>query len=506
MVWSFDPLERMPAPGDGGCQGRGRLADAGPAAYIAGMNADEIQVALETAEGIPEAALRAAMQEAAFLAPAVIAIAQRMAGGYMPLPREERLLRFGLHAVAAARETSACPAFLALLKLQALELEWLFGEDRTQAMTKLLLALFDGDDAAVCALAADPALDGEVRSALMTALARLAWEGRASRERVIELLDRVDRDELAEVRSLAWLGWQEAILLLGLTDWTERVERGWDAGRLPWLQRDVDRQDWVEQTQEAAAHPDDPARFVERFIVPIEDPAAEIGWSAEPASGPEDAPTSDELAWLELLLWRRAAKGTMPLEQADGFLTALAVGPVRVSPAEFLPQIWGDTADRPLFDTQEHDDLASDLLARHHASIEAALRQGKRIVPWIGEDVSALVGTLWARGFMQGVEGQRSAWRTLTANQRVAERLLVPIVAMAPEMVEASAAKLTPENRQIVIRGLPSLVAGIHVFWRDGEAGLFGRQQPQRPAKVGRNEPCPCGSGKKYKRCCGALA
>jgi uncharacterized protein YecA (UPF0149 family) len=24
------------------------------------------------------------------------------------------------------------------------------------------------------------------------------------------------------------------------------------------------------------------------------------------------------------------------------------------------------------------------------------------------------------------------------------------------------------------------------------------------PPVVGRNEPCPCGSGKKYKRCCGA--
>ncbi|MFN5684903.1 SEC-C metal-binding domain-containing protein, partial [Bradyrhizobium sp.] len=22
--------------------------------------------------------------------------------------------------------------------------------------------------------------------------------------------------------------------------------------------------------------------------------------------------------------------------------------------------------------------------------------------------------------------------------------------------------------------------------------------------KIGRNDPCPCGSGKKYKRCCGA--
>jgi uncharacterized protein len=27
---------------------------------------------------------------------------------------------------------------------------------------------------------------------------------------------------------------------------------------------------------------------------------------------------------------------------------------------------------------------------------------------------------------------------------------------------------------------------------------------PVRRAKVGRNDPCPCGSGKKYKRCCGA--
>jgi preprotein translocase subunit SecA len=24
--------------------------------------------------------------------------------------------------------------------------------------------------------------------------------------------------------------------------------------------------------------------------------------------------------------------------------------------------------------------------------------------------------------------------------------------------------------------------------------------------KVGRNDPCPCGSGKKYKNCCGALS
>jgi len=29
------------------------------------------------------------------------------------------------------------------------------------------------------------------------------------------------------------------------------------------------------------------------------------------------------------------------------------------------------------------------------------------------------------------------------------------------------------------------------------------KKQPVRKKKVGRNDPCPCGSGKKYKKCCG---
>ncbi|TET60949.1 MAG: hypothetical protein E3J47_06135, partial [Candidatus Stahlbacteria bacterium] len=28
-------------------------------------------------------------------------------------------------------------------------------------------------------------------------------------------------------------------------------------------------------------------------------------------------------------------------------------------------------------------------------------------------------------------------------------------------------------------------------------------KKPEPEIKVGRNDPCPCGSGKKYKKCCG---
>jgi uncharacterized protein YchJ len=43
-------------------------------------------------------------------------------------------------------------------------------------------------------------------------------------------------------------------------------------------------------------------------------------------------------------------------------------------------------------------------------------------------------------------------------------------------------------------------------------SGLPAEDEPQLPAPVepihadktpGRNDPCPCGSGKKYKKCCG---
>jgi len=48
---------------------------------------------------------------------------------------------------------------------------------------------------------------------------------------------------------------------------------------------------------------------------------------------------------------------------------------------------------------------------------------------------------------------------------------------------------------------LPVLVLAIYDFWRTMRipAETVRRESP----KVGRNEPCPCGSGRKFKQCCG---
>src|SRR4051794_34979873 len=38
------------------------------------------------------------------------------------------------------------------------------------------------------------------------------------------------------------------------------------------------------------------------------------------------------------------------------------------------------------------------------------------------------------------------------------------------------------------------------------ESNRIEDQTPNQPKEIGRNEPCPCGSRKKYKRCCGVGA
>ena len=65
----------------------------------------------------------------------------------------------------------------------------------------------------------------------------------------------------------------------------------------------------------------------------------------------------------------------------------------------------------------------------------------------------------------------------------------------------------TPEELDIILaestEALPHVIKEIYDYWKerrvaaDDNIQSFGK-------KVGRNDRCPCGSGRKYKQCCGA--
>jgi len=81
--------------------------------------------------------------------------------------------------------------------------------------------------------------------------------------------------------------------------------------------------------------------------------------------------------------------------------------------------------------------------------------------------------------------------------------LLAPIKAFQGEQALITDEKFSEQEIQNLRQAITPNVREIHAFWlaRRAAAGpmaTFRRDEP----KIGRNDPCPCGSGKKYKKCC----
>jgi uncharacterized protein len=224
--------------------------------------------------------------------------------------------------------------------------------------------------------------------------------------------------------------------------------------------------------------------------------------------------TDAEFERLSGILGRFDNKQPMNLEQLDGFLAALICGPEIVRPSEYLPVIYG--SDMVLEDSFGSQSVLQDFLSlimRHWNVIADTLHSGDVFLPLLLEDENGIShGNDWAKGFLRGMELRRADWAILLDDEKHG-RWLVPIFALAhendpdPEMRPYKEA-IGAEEREKLIVGAAAGVTGIY---RHFEAQRMVEGQPfdsvttfRRTApKIGRNDPCPCGSGKKFKQCCG---
>jgi uncharacterized protein len=80
------------------------------------------------------------------------------------------------------------------------------------------------------------------------------------------------------------------------------------------------------------------------------------------------------------------------------------------------------------------------------------------------------------------------------------------IFALMQDDPQYSGDRITSKMREEIVDQLPVTLQSIAAYWRDPDRPLPQREQLLRSTKVGRNDPCPCGSGKKFKKCCGSPA
>jgi uncharacterized protein len=210
----------------------------------------------------------------------------------------------------------------------------------------------------------------------------------------------------------------------------------------------------------------------------------------------------DELRELRTFL----SSDVMPDDSLDisglhGLLTAVVSGPEIVMPSEWFPIVIG--SGEAAFTDKVHAERIFGLVMRFHNEVAAILAEEPEFFDPI---MLARDGTgsrsyamSWCRGYLLGVQLSHEAWLRYQNEPAVEEGLGVMV-----SLIDDLPGQPLPRGiRRADIRDVLFEAAySIYVFFEDirRRERTVHRSSP----RVGRNAPCPCGSGKKFKVCCGA--
>lgn len=232
----------------------------------------------------------------------------------------------------------------------------------------------------------------------------------------------------------------------------------------------------------------------------------------------DDALTEKDYETLGSILDRFKHERAMNLEELDGFFAALACAPIMTMPSRYIPEIWGgeEQPDDDAFEDEEQLKRFTGLAIRLWNAITNKLGSKEVFLPYLLEDSDGIAhGNDWAKGFLRGMKMEQFSWMDLVDDEEQGG-VLVPIVGLAHEhdpdpAMQPFKGPVTPEQREGLILGLAAGAMRIHDYYapqrRAAARALREEHTIRRDVpKTGRNEPCPCGSGRKYKQCCGANA
>ena len=214
--------------------------------------------------------------------------------------------------------------------------------------------------------------------------------------------------------------------------------------------------------------------------------------------------TFDEAArsrLMELLDDKSEAHNTMRCDEVQGFMMALLSGPDALNPTNWLPEILGEES---LFDAKERTEIERLVMAM---AADMRMKLNEKILPdlWFYEDEAGNPDFYtWCNAYLYALDIVPTDWFE-AVEQEEFEDLFYPIMALGGIYDDE-------ENGEVILHlnekeltqlesDLPHVLLDIYWYWQ----AIINKPQTVRRKgeKVGRNDPCPCGSGKKYKACCG---
>lgn len=213
-------------------------------------------------------------------------------------------------------------------------------------------------------------------------------------------------------------------------------------------------------------------------------------------------------------------KDTLTYPQLAGFLFSVANGPELIPPSEWIPLVFNDQEAK--YETQdEAERVLQAMMALYNDCVRErtggtmSLPPGCEMRTQPMENLTADAPlSQWAQGFGMGYDYLAEVWDAYIPDELDGElgALLMALTFFASrKLAEAYHQETNGKSnlKQLAQSMMEIFPEAMHEYAHLGRSIYQARLEsgdvataPSPGTKVGRNEPCPCGSGKKFKKCC----
>jgi len=249
----------------------------------------------------------------------------------------------------------------------------------------------------------------------------------------------------------------------------------------------------------------------------LEEVEIELGFRAERSTpepgfaqlyGLDDLPeleipdSDDTLGIIDYYLMRYANDDSiLDASELDGFFTALACAPDTIMPSRWMPAIWAGEALSPEWETKkEFEDFSRAVFVLYNHVMQSMNENEFEPLFQVSEIEGKTYDIVdeWCTGFLRGLNlwGPQASKDAALTEECIQSIRLFATEAGLKQLDTMSEAEVFAQQQLIK----PNVLRLFQHFFeqRTPVTQTVVRDQ----LKVGRNDPCPCGSGKKFKKCC----
>jgi len=205
----------------------------------------------------------------------------------------------------------------------------------------------------------------------------------------------------------------------------------------------------------------------------------------------------------------------MLIEELDGYLAGILVCPETIPPSAWLPLIWNREGEaEPVFeDLDQVNKVLGVVMEQYNATATKLFDAPESYGPLFATDKrhDEVLWEMWIEGFEKAVKLRPKAWQPLLTADIDTVRAWTGLMHLAD--IARADPRFSREQIDKISADAHTKIGGWVLDLNDWRlanhkpaASIRSSANPfaaASHAKVGRNDPCPCGSGKKYKKCHG---